>query len=354
VLTSDSSNSGGGPPSPAPRFSQRVWRMMSGIKHRRKSRHVGTNKGQCPFWLLDPPPDKKKEEGKASDANTASLRLDRSSWTAAPSTGQSAHGGAAPGEFKKMNNLIEKIRQKANKPHKFIAGGHDAHEFIAAVHDENNRLQLEQKSWKILLRISERHAKIQKLEKKIQADESILQKRQAAGEQITPEQQKKIDEEKETQKTDHEKLKALQLEDEEALFTHLGTVIHQATQPLYLIAPTSDDAAIPGAATSAKNAAPPHGTTSEVKYAYVYGPVGDLPVHTCFLLGLKNLGTQIIKRFYNSPTAVSLPYIDDTQFWRVRIPQSSHTCMYLCSVCCHVCMHLQSCISIFSLSTYLT
>lgn len=55
-------------------------------------------------------------------------------------------------------------------------------------------------------------------------------------------------------------------------------------------------------------------------YAYAYGPVGDLPMHTCFLLGLVDLGKKVIDKYYmyTGQECISLPYIDDTKAWKVR------------------------------------
>lgn len=54
-----------------------------------------------------------------------------------------------------------------------------------------------------------------------------------------------------------------------------------------------------------------------LQYAYAYGPVGDLPMHTCFLLGLKDLGLKVIEEFHDTPEKINLLYIDDTLAWQV-------------------------------------
>jgi hypothetical protein len=60
------------------------------------------------------------------------------------------------------------------------------------------------------------------------------------------------------------------------------------------------------------------------KYAYAYGAVGDLPMHTCFLLGLVDLGMKVIDDLfmYEGFDLISLPYIDDTEAWKVEWPKS--------------------------------
>ena len=46
------------------------------------------------------------------------------------------------------------------------------------------------------------------------------------------------------------------------------------------------------------------------------GPVGDSPIHCCFLLGLCDLGKELISKFYSSPELLSLPYKNDLEPWR--------------------------------------
>ena len=60
------------------------------------------------------------------------------------------------------------------------------------------------------------------------------------------------------------------------------------------------------------------------KYAYAYGAVGDLPMHTCFLLGLVDLGKKVIDKLFmvEGFDLISLPYIDDTEAWKVEWPKS--------------------------------
>ena len=46
------------------------------------------------------------------------------------------------------------------------------------------------------------------------------------------------------------------------------------------------------------------------------GPVGDSPLHGCFLLGLHDLGFEVIKKFCASPELLSMRYINDLDIWR--------------------------------------
>eukprot|EP00291_Cryptomonas_curvata_P027624 CAMPEP_0172206554 /NCGR_PEP_ID=MMETSP1050-20130122/33289_1 /TAXON_ID=233186 /ORGANISM="Cryptomonas curvata, Strain CCAP979/52" /LENGTH=992 /DNA_ID=CAMNT_0012885663 /DNA_START=339 /DNA_END=3313 /DNA_ORIENTATION=- len=46
------------------------------------------------------------------------------------------------------------------------------------------------------------------------------------------------------------------------------------------------------------------------------GPVGESPLHTCFLLGLRRLGIDIINKFYDTPELVSVSYLNDLDPWR--------------------------------------
>jgi hypothetical protein len=48
------------------------------------------------------------------------------------------------------------------------------------------------------------------------------------------------------------------------------------------------------------------------------GPVGDLPIHDCFLLDITEFGEKIIGEFFNSPQLLSLPYTNDLDPWRNR------------------------------------
>ncbi len=49
---------------------------------------------------------------------------------------------------------------------------------------------------------------------------------------------------------------------------------------------------------------------------FVPGPVGDSPLHTCFLFGLKQLGMKIVTEYYNTPELLSVPYFNDLDPWR--------------------------------------
>ena len=46
------------------------------------------------------------------------------------------------------------------------------------------------------------------------------------------------------------------------------------------------------------------------------GPVGETPLHLCFLLGLKEVGKALQKRHYNTPELLSVPYENDLRVWR--------------------------------------
>jgi ankyrin repeat protein len=41
------------------------------------------------------------------------------------------------------------------------------------------------------------------------------------------------------------------------------------------------------------------------------GPVGESPVHICFLLGLADIGHEVIKQYYSEKTLLSVPYKND-------------------------------------------
>jgi ankyrin repeat protein len=47
------------------------------------------------------------------------------------------------------------------------------------------------------------------------------------------------------------------------------------------------------------------------------GPVGDSPIHDCFLLGLHDLGKKIISKYYGTPRLISVPYRNDLLPWRI-------------------------------------
>jgi len=48
------------------------------------------------------------------------------------------------------------------------------------------------------------------------------------------------------------------------------------------------------------------------------GPVGDLPIHDCFLLDLTDFGERVIDTYFDSPQLLSLPYSNDLDPWRDR------------------------------------
>lgn len=48
---------------------------------------------------------------------------------------------------------------------------------------------------------------------------------------------------------------------------------------------------------------------------FVPGPVGDTLLHASFLLGMVELGKQLVEETYNTPELVSLPYTNDLQVW---------------------------------------
>jgi hypothetical protein len=48
------------------------------------------------------------------------------------------------------------------------------------------------------------------------------------------------------------------------------------------------------------------------------GPVGEFPIHQCLILGLESLGKTIIKKYFNSPELISIPYTNDLDPWRQR------------------------------------
>jgi hypothetical protein len=48
----------------------------------------------------------------------------------------------------------------------------------------------------------------------------------------------------------------------------------------------------------------------------VCGPVGEYPLHCCFLLGLHELGAVLIEKIYNTPERLSIPYKNDLDPWR--------------------------------------
>ena len=54
----------------------------------------------------------------------------------------------------------------------------------------------------------------------------------------------------------------------------------------------------------------------EAKHPFVCGPMGESPIHTCFLLGLKEFGYKVIERFYTTPEAISVGYKSDLELWK--------------------------------------
>ena len=46
------------------------------------------------------------------------------------------------------------------------------------------------------------------------------------------------------------------------------------------------------------------------------GSVGDSPIHGCFLLGLHELGFELIQKYYSDPTLLSMQYENDLDIWR--------------------------------------
>jgi ankyrin repeat protein len=46
------------------------------------------------------------------------------------------------------------------------------------------------------------------------------------------------------------------------------------------------------------------------------GPVGDSPIHDCFLLGLHDFGKKIISKYYGTSHLISVPYRNDLLPWR--------------------------------------
>jgi hypothetical protein len=46
------------------------------------------------------------------------------------------------------------------------------------------------------------------------------------------------------------------------------------------------------------------------------GPVGDSPLHACFLLGLRRLGIEIVQKYYDAPELLSICYLNDLDPWR--------------------------------------
>jgi len=49
------------------------------------------------------------------------------------------------------------------------------------------------------------------------------------------------------------------------------------------------------------------------------GPVGEYPIHICFLLGLKDLGMELVKNYYNTPKLINIGYQDDLQPYKAEL-----------------------------------
>lgn len=71
-----------------------------------------------------------------------------------------------------------------------------------------------------------------------------------------------------------------------------------------------------------------HGDGAEVGAVLMPGPVGDTPMHQCFLLGMVNLGKKIVEAFYFHPDLLNVPFANDLQ------------------VCCNVCVCVSSCLCV--------
>lgn len=163
---------------------------------------------------------------------------------------------------------------------------------ICGVHDENKRLQLQQITWKILMEIRGIQCKL---------DEKS----------ITVERKEELERQK------------------EECINRFLTKLRQKP---------------PGSARDVFHATlSDHATLDSEKlplqYAYAYGPVGDLPMHACFLLGLKDVGLRVIKEFHDTAEKISLEYIDDTLAWQVK-HSSQHDvwCLICIPSCCLISM----------------
>jgi ankyrin repeat protein len=64
-------------------------------------------------------------------------------------------------------------------------------------------------------------------------------------------------------------------------------------------------------------------TSLDDRLPFPPGPVGESPLHTCFLLGLRRLGIEIINRYYDTPELVSTPYLNDLDPWRKLVDERS-------------------------------
>lgn len=142
---------------------------------------------------------------------------------------------------------------------------------VCGVHDENKRLQLEQITWKILMEIRGIQCKLDEKSITVECKEAL-----------------------ENQK--------------EERINHFLTLLREKP---------------PGSARDVFHATLSDHTILDseklpLQYAYAYGPVGDLPMHACFLLGLKDVGLRVIKEFHDTAEKISLEYIDDTLAWQVK------------------------------------
>jgi hypothetical protein len=62
------------------------------------------------------------------------------------------------------------------------------------------------------------------------------------------------------------------------------------------------------------------------QFPFAFGPVGDSPLHCCFLLGLHDLGFEIIELYYKNPELLSIPYENDLDQWRTaQSPQRNNS-----------------------------
>jgi hypothetical protein len=55
------------------------------------------------------------------------------------------------------------------------------------------------------------------------------------------------------------------------------------------------------------------------------GPVGDSPIHDCFLLGLMDIGKKLIEKYYSSPELLSVSYKNDLDPWRKELDRQKST-----------------------------
>ena len=51
---------------------------------------------------------------------------------------------------------------------------------------------------------------------------------------------------------------------------------------------------------------------------FLPGPVGESPLHACFLLGLRHLGMKIVNEYYNTPELLSVPYFTFLDKYDIR------------------------------------